>query len=180
MNGNAPALPEPTPETFMRMAIRLAEQAAQAGEVPVGAVIVRAGRVIARAHNQVEMLKDGTAHAEMIALTQAAAAVGDWRLNDCELYVTKEPCAMCAGAMVNCRLGKLFFGCHDQRMGAAGGALAITDFPGMLHRVETVGGILSDECLLVMRDFFRQRRRGEDGAGGFGTKDGNRNQDSEG
>ncbi|MDD4099019.1 MAG: tRNA adenosine(34) deaminase TadA [Lentisphaeria bacterium] len=161
MTHQTPELPSPTPETYMRMAIRLAEQAAQGGEVPVGAVVVRAGRVIARAHNQVEMLKDGTAHAEMIALTQAAAAVGDWRLHDCELYVTKEPCAMCAGAMVNCRLGKLFFGCHDPRMGAAGGALDITDFPGMLHRVESTGGILPDDCLQVMRRFFQQRRRSE-------------------
>ncbi|HOG49294.1 MAG TPA: tRNA adenosine(34) deaminase TadA [Lentisphaeria bacterium] len=169
MNGNVPVLPNPTPEMFMRKAIRLAEQAARDGEVPVGAVIVRAGRIIAQAHNQVEKLKDGTAHAEMIALTIAAAAVGDWRLNDCEMYVTKEPCAMCAGAMVNCRLGKLFFGCHDQRMGAAGGALTITNYPGMLHRVETVGGILADECLLIIQEFFRQRRREEDDADGFGA-----------
>lgn len=176
MNSQTPELPEPTPETYMRMAIRLAEQAAQCGEVPVGAVVVRSGRVLARAHNQVEMLKDGTAHAEMIALTQASAAVGDWRLIECELYVTKEPCAMCAGAMVNCRLGKLFFGCHDRRMGAAGGALTITDFPGMLHRVETAGGILQDECLQVMRRFFQQRRR-DDEDGDAGKKA--RNQEAE-
>lgn len=169
MNENDLVLPKPTPETFMRKAIRLAEQAAQDGEVPVGAVVVRAGRVIAQAHNQVERLKDGTAHAEMIALTMASAAVGDWRLNDCEMYVTKEPCAMCAGAMVNCRLGKLYFGCHDQRMGAAGGALTITDHPGMLHRVETVGGILADECLQTIQEFFRQRRREADSTDDFGA-----------
>jgi tRNA(adenine34) deaminase len=125
----------------------------------VGAVVVWDGRVIARAHNQVEMLKDATAHAEMIALTQASAAVGDWRLTECILYVTKEPCAMCAGAMVNARLGRLVYGCPDPRMGAAGSALRITDFPGMLHAVEVEGGVLEVECQAMLREFFRQRRR---------------------
>src|SRR6267142_4913451 len=98
---------------FMREALRQAARAYEMGEVPVGAVIVREGRIIARAFNQVEMLKDATAHAEMLALTQAEAAVGDWRLTDCDLYVTKEPCAMCAGALVHTRIRRLIFGCAD-------------------------------------------------------------------
>jgi tRNA(adenine34) deaminase len=148
----------------MRLALRLASDAAERGEVPIGAVVVYDGRIIARAHNQVETLCDATAHAEMIALTQAAAAVGDWRLNDCTLVVTKEPCAMCAGAMVNARLGRLVYGCPDPRMGAAGSALSITDFPGMLHRVDVTGGVLGDECQFIIQDFFRRRRR--DGSNG--------------
>jgi len=147
------------PEYYMRLALREAEKAVSAGEVPVGAVVVWQKRVIARAHNQVELLKDGTAHAEMIALTQAAAAVGDWRLTECCLYVSKEPCAMCAGAMVNCRLGQLVFGCPDPRMGAAGSALDITGFPGMLHRVQTQAGVLEEECSKMLRSFFHARRQ---------------------
>jgi tRNA(adenine34) deaminase len=148
-----------TPEYFMRQALRQAREAEDKGEVPVGAVIVWKNKIIARAGNQVETLKDGTAHAEMIALTQAAAAVGDWRLTECCLYVTKEPCAMCAGAMVNCRLGKLVFATPDPRMGAAGGALEITNFPGMLHSVEVESGILQQECTELIQEFFRQRRQ---------------------
>ena len=147
-----------TPEYFMRQALRHAQEAEAKGEVPVGAVVVWKNKIIARAGNQVETLKDGTAHAEMIALTQASAAVGDWRLNECCLYVTKEPCAMCAGAMVNCRLGKLVFGCPDPRMGAAGGALNVTNFPGMLHSVEVESGILQQECTSLIQEFFRKRR----------------------
>src|SRR5213083_856335 len=103
---------------FMGEALRQAKRAYEAEEVPVGAVVVRAGRVIARAFNQVEMLKDATAHAEMLAITQAEAAVGDWRLNECDLYVTKEPCPMCAGAIVHVRIRRVIFGCADPRGGA--------------------------------------------------------------
>ncbi|MFA4945428.1 MAG: tRNA adenosine(34) deaminase TadA [Lentisphaeria bacterium] len=154
-----------TDEAAMRLALRLAERAAAAGEVPVGAVVVAGGRVVSRAWNQVEMLKDGTAHAEMVALTQAAAALGDWRLTGATLYVTKEPCAMCAGAMVNSRLGRLVYGCADPRCGAAGSVLDITAFPGMLHAVEVTGGVLAAECLAMLQAFFRRRRR-EATAGG--------------
>jgi len=147
-----------TPEYFMRQALRQADMAAKAGEVPVGAIVVHQGHIVARAHNQVEMLKDGTAHAEMIALTQAASSLGNWRLNDCTLYVTKEPCAMCAGAMVNCRLGKLVYACPDPRMGAAGSALSITAFPGMLHQVEVEAGLLKVEAQEMLQAFFRKRR----------------------
>src|SRR5438445_12321716 len=109
--------------TFMREALRLAAKACQADEVPVGAIVVREGKIIGRAYNQVELLKDATAHAEMLALTQAEAAVGDWRLSDCDLYVTKEPCAMCAGALVHVRVRRVMFGCADERSGAAGGVI---------------------------------------------------------
>jgi len=145
-------------EHFMRLALREAERAAEAGEVPVGAVAVRGGTVLARAHNQVEQLKDGTAHAEMIVLTQAAAAIGGWRLDEVTVYVSKEPCAMCAGAMVNARLARVVFGAADPRSGAAGSALDVTGFPGMLHRVEVAGGVLADEALAMLQDFFRRRR----------------------
>src|SRR5438309_9053583 len=113
----------PDDEYFMREALRQALKAGKADEVPVGAVIVRAGKVIGRAFNQVEMLKDATAHAEMLALTQAEAAVGDWRLNDCDLYVTKEPCPMCAGALVHVQIRRVIFGCNDEGGGAAGSAM---------------------------------------------------------
>src|SRR5882757_11304132 len=108
---------------FMGEALRQAVKAYEAGEVPVGAVIVREGRIIARAANQVELLKDATAHAEMLALTQAEGSVGDWRLTDCTLYVTKEPCPMCAGAVVHTRLARVVFGAGDPKSGAAGGMI---------------------------------------------------------
>ena len=117
----------------MQDAIRQAVKAYEADEVPVGAVIVRNDRVIARAWNQVEMLNDATAHAEMLALTAAEAAVGDWRLNDCTLYVTKEPCPMCAGAIVHCRLARVVFGVSDPKGGAAGGAMNLLQFPTLNH-----------------------------------------------
>lgn len=148
-----------TDETFMRLALAEAATAAARGEVPVGAIVVAGGRIIARAHNQVELLRDGTAHAEMLALTQAANALGQWRLTEATLYVTKEPCAMCAGAMVNCRVGRLVFGVGDPRAGAAGGALDVTGFAGMLHRVPVLRGVLEVECLEQLQSFFQHRRR---------------------
>src|SRR6476469_7639326 len=105
---------QPTDEAFMQEALRLAKKAFDQEEVPVGAVVVRGGKIIARAYNQVELLKDATAHAEMLALTQAEAAVGDWRLTDCDVYVTKEPCVMCAGALVHARVHRVIFGCADE------------------------------------------------------------------
>jgi tRNA(adenine34) deaminase len=125
---------------------------------------VRAGRIIGRAHNQVELLKDATAHAEMLAITQAEAAVGDWRLNDCDLYVTKEPCAMCAGALVHVRMRRLIFGCSDPRSGAAGGTINLLQMPGLNHRCDIVGGVLNDECAELLKGFFQmQRSRISDG-----------------
>lgn len=161
---------------FMRAALRQAEQAADAGEIPVGAVAVRQGVIIARGFNQVEMLKDATAHAEILVMTQSSAAIGDWRLEEVEIYVTKEPCAMCAGAMINSRVRRVIYGMADPRSGAAGSALDITGFPGMLHRVEVKGGVLEDECRELMQSFFRQRRsekarlRSEPGKAGDGRE----------
>jgi len=148
----------PGDEYFMREALRQALKAGKADEVPVGAVIVRAGKVIARAHNQVELLKDATAHAEMLALTQAEAAVGDWRLIDCDLYVTKEPCAMCAGALVHTRVRRVIFGCADPAAGAAGSVINLLQMPTLNHRCDIAAGVLQDECAGILQSFFRERR----------------------
>src|SRR4029453_15395343 len=142
----------------MREALRLANKAAGAGEVPVGAVVVRAGKIIARAYNQVELLKDATAHAEMLALTQAEAAVGDWRLTECDLYVTKKPCAMCVGALVHTRIRRVIFGCADLSAGAAGSMMNLLQMPTFNHRCEITSGVLQKECAAILQDFFRKRR----------------------
>jgi tRNA(adenine34) deaminase len=152
---------QPTDESFMNEALRLARKAFAQEEVPVGAVVVRAGRIIARAFNQVEMLKDATAHAEMLAITQAEAAVGDWRLNDCDLYVTKEPCPMCAGALVHVRMRRVIFGCADPRGGAAGGAMNLLQAPSLNHRCEIASGVLMQECATLLQSFFQARRRAD-------------------
>ena len=144
---------------FMGEALRQAIRAAEAGEVPVGAVVVREGRVIARAYNQVELLKDATAHAEMLAITQAEQAVGDWRLNDCTLYVTKEPCPMCAGAIVHVRFARIVFGASDAKGGAAGSALNLLQFPGLNHRCDITGGVRGEECAALLKSFFAEKRR---------------------
>ncbi len=143
---------------FMGEALRQALRAYEAEEVPVGAVVVREGRIIARAFNQVETLKDATAHAEMLAVTQAEAAVGDWRLTDCTLYVTKEPCPMCAGALVHVRVARVVFGVGDPRGGAAGGALNLLQFPGLNHQCEIVGGLREEECRGLLKSFFAEQR----------------------
>lgn len=152
-------LTEPTDQLFMGEALRLAGKALAADEVPVGAVVVRAGKIIGRAYNQVESLKDATAHAEMLALTQAEAAVGDWRLIDCDLYVTKEPCIMCAGAIVHTRVRRVVFGCSDPRAGAAGSLMNLLQQPALNHRCEITGGVLQTECAAILQDFFRTQRQ---------------------
>jgi tRNA(adenine34) deaminase len=143
---------------FMGEALRLAIRAYDAEEVPIGAVVVREGRIIARAWNQVEMLKDATAHAEMLALTQAQEAVGDWRLNGCTLYVTKEPCPMCAGAVVHTRITRVVFGLRDPKGGAAGGALNLLQFKGLNHQAEAAPGVREDECRRLIQHFFAEQR----------------------
>jgi tRNA(adenine34) deaminase len=143
---------------FMSEALRMATRAFEAEEVPVGAVVVRGGRIIARAANQVELLKDATAHAEMLAITQAEAAVGDWRLNDCDLYVTKEPCPMCAGALVHVRMRRVIFGCEDPRGGAAGGLMNLLQNPALNHRCDLTGGVMREQCASLLQDFFRTKR----------------------
>src|SRR6059058_4141661 len=148
----------PTDEYFMLEALRMARKAVKAGEVPVGAVVVREGRVIGRAYNQVELLKDATAHAEMLALTQAEEAVGDWRLADCTLYVTKEPCPMCAGAIVHVRLARVVFGVADPKAGAAGSALNLLQFPTLNHRCAITSGVRESECRSLLQTFFANQR----------------------
>ena len=145
-------------EFFMTEALRLARKAFASDEVPVGAVIVRNGEIIGRAWNQVETLKDATAHAEMLAITQAESAVGDWRLTDCELFVTKEPCPMCAGAIVHARLRRVIFGCRDGKAGAAGSLLNILQMPELNHRCEVKGDVKADECAAILKEFFLARR----------------------
>src|SRR5438046_8922177 len=125
---------QPGDDGFMSEALRFARKAVEEEEVPVGAIVVRNGKIIARAFNQVELRKDATAHAEMLAITQAEAAIGDWRLNDCDLYVTKEPCVMCAGALVHVRMRRVIFGCADERSGGAGGQINLLQMPGLNHR----------------------------------------------
>lgn len=146
-------------EFFMQQALREARRAYAATEVPIGCVIVQDGRVIARAWNQVETLKDATAHAEMLALTAAQHVLGDWRLERCTLYVTKEPCPMCAGAIVHCRPERVVFGCSDPKGGAAGGWINLLEAnPPLNHRCEISAGVLGDECLELVQGFFREAR----------------------
>ena len=159
---------EPTPviiidltsdEHFMGDALRQARLAFDADEVPVGAVIVRENRVIARAFNQVELLKDATAHAEILALTQAAHALGDWRLDGATLYVTKEPCPMCAGAIVLSRVKRVVFGVADPKSGGAGSVFDITGQGGLNHKVEVVAGVQDAACRQLLQEFFRAKRQ---------------------
>ena len=152
-----------TDEYFMQDAIRQAVKAYEADEVPVGAVVVREGAVIARAWNQVELLKDATAHAEMIALTAAEAAVGDWRLTDCTLYVTKEPCPMCAGALVHCRIDRVVFGADDPKGGAAGGAMNLLQFPTLNHACDITSGVMEPDCRSLLQTFFKEKRKPSNG-----------------
>ncbi|MCX6567591.1 MAG: tRNA adenosine(34) deaminase TadA [Candidatus Aminicenantes bacterium] len=144
--------------TFMRAALKEAAKVAVKGEVPVGAVIVRAGRVVSRGSNNPVKSSDPTAHAEIVALRKAARKAGNYRLPDCDLYVTVEPCAMCLGALVQARIRRLVFGAHDLKAGAV---TSIMKFPfeRANHRPEVLGGVLADECARLLRDFFRARRK---------------------
>jgi len=145
-------------ERFMQAALTEARAAAEDGEVPIGAVVVHGGRIIGRGHNQRERLADPTAHAEMLAISAAAAALGDWRLEGCTLYVTLEPCPMCAGAAVAARIDRLVFGAEDPKAGACGTLYTLTDDPRLNHRVRTIGGVLEGECALLLREFFARQR----------------------
>lgn len=144
---------------FMRQALHEARRALDHDDVPVGAVVVRGGRIIGRGHNQREQLQDPTAHAEIIAITAAAAAVGSWRLEGCSLHVTLEPCAMCAGAIVLARLERLVYGAADPKAGACGSLYELTQDPRLNHRCPTVGGVLENPCAELLREFFERRRR---------------------
>jgi tRNA(adenine34) deaminase len=149
-----------TPETlrFMRVALREAERAAREGEVPVGAVVVEGERVVARAHNRPIHLNDPSAHAEILALRRAARKLGNYRLTGCTLYATIEPCAMCAGAIVQARLRRVVYGARDAKAGAHGSTLTVLNHPKLNHQVEAVTGVLAEECAAIVRDFFRGRR----------------------
>ena len=145
-------------ERYMRIALAEARAALEHGDVPIGAVIVSRDDIIARAHNQKELLKDPTAHAEIIALTQAAAALGAWRLTGCTAYVTLEPCVMCAGALVQARIARLVYGADDPKSGACVSLYRIPEDERLNHRIEVVSGVLADECAEVLREFFRAKR----------------------
>ena len=145
-------------QALMREALRLATKAAAAEEVPIGALIAKNGRIVGRGYNQVEMLKDPTAHAEILAITQAAAAVDNWRLTGCDLVVTKEPCLMCAGAAVHARVRRVVFGCADPRGGGAGGLVNLLQNPNLNHQCEISSGVLAEECAHLLQDFFQKRR----------------------
>ena len=144
---------------FMRRALAEAEQALAEEEVPIGAVIVHGDRVIASAHNQREQLKDPTAHAEMIAITQAAGALGDWRLADCTLYVTLEPCPMCAGAILQARIPVVVYGATDPKAGAVHTLYQLLADPRLNHRAQTVPGVLGEECGSLLTRFFQAQRK---------------------
>jgi len=143
----------------MRAALVEAARAEEHGDVPVGAVVVRAGAIIAARHNERELTGDPTAHAEVLALRDAAAHVGQWRLDDCTLYVTLEPCPMCAGAVVNSRVARLVFGADDPKAGAARTLYTIADDARLNHRADVVGGVLAAESAVLLKDFFARRRR---------------------
>lgn len=144
---------------FMRMALRQAQIAAEAGEVPCGAVIVKDGKVIGKAHNQTETLNDPTAHAEVLAITQATQAVGNWRLNGAVMYVTKEPCPMCAGALVLARIEKVIWGMTDPIRGGAISKFQILNTADLNHRVEVETGLMENDCKAIMQGFFQELRR---------------------
>jgi len=160
------AAPQESPEQaddarWMREALRMAAAAREADEVPVGCVVVHQGRCVGRAHNQRETLRDPTAHAEMIAITQAAEALGSWRLTGCTLYVTLEPCPMCAGAMVLARLDRLVYGAADPKAGAVASVFRLVDEPRLNHRLAVTSGVLAEPCGTLLTEFFRGKRAAE-------------------
>ncbi len=146
---------------FMREALVEARLASRAGEMPVGCVIARDGEIVARAHNECEARRDATAHAELLAIRRASAAAGDWRLNRCTLYVTLEPCPMCAGAIVQARVGRLVYGAADPGQGCAGSLYRICEDPAFPHFCKSEGGVLAEECQALLNAFFEDIRKGK-------------------
>ena len=142
----------------MKLALLQAQKAYEKDEIPVGAIVVKEGKVIGRGYNQREMLNDPTAHAEIIAITAAANTIEDWRLNDCMLYVTKEPCAKCAGAIINSRLKMVVFGCYDKEMGCCGSLYQLCGDSQLRNSTAVKGGIMEQECLSIIHDFFQIQR----------------------
>ena len=158
MNDSEPMIDLQSDSHFMGLALRQANRARRAEEVPIGAVVVHQGRALSSAYNQVELLKDATAHAEMLALTAAEEAIGNWRLTGCTLFVTKEPCPMCAGAMVHCRLDRVVFGAPDSKGGAGGGAMNLLQHEGLNHHCTITAGVGEQQCATVLREFFAEQR----------------------
>ena len=148
----------PRDEYFMRLALREAERALEHDDVPVGCVIARAGEVLAAAANERELRGDPTAHAEVLALREASRRTGSWRLSETVLYVTLEPCAMCAGAMVHARVRRLVYASSDPRAGASGSVFNVTQHPVLNHRIDCEGGLMSDECGAMLKEFFARKR----------------------
>ncbi|PWU04669.1 MAG: tRNA-specific adenosine deaminase [Verrucomicrobia bacterium] len=147
---------------FMKMAYNEAIEAWKSDEVPIGAVIVYKGSIIGRSHNAVETQKDPTAHAEILAITQAARIIGDWRLNDAEMYVTKEPCPMCSGAAIMSRLKRIIYAFEDPKMGCLGGAFSLNELQGLNHRLTITKGVLEQECKELLQSFFLKKRSNVD------------------
>lgn len=145
-------------ELRMEQALRLAQRALETGEVPVGAVVVHQGTIVGRGFNRNIVDHDPTAHAEVIAMREAGAAIGNHRLGDCELFVTIEPCVMCAGAMVHARIRRLVYGANDQKAGAVHSVLRVLNHPGLNHRIDVKGGVLAGKCAEILQEFFRSRR----------------------
>jgi tRNA(adenine34) deaminase len=145
-------------EYYINECLKEAQKALEKDEVPVGAVIVHKGRIIARAHNQKETLKDPTAHAEMIAITQAASFLDNWRLEDADIYVTMEPCLMCAAALVHARVKRIIYGTDDPKAGGCGSIFNIVSEKRLNHRIEVISGVLKEECQDILKEFFRKKR----------------------
>ena len=144
---------------WMDRSLRLAEKAFEQDEVPVGAILIKNGRVIGKGYNQKERLKDPTAHAEILAITAASSTIGDWRLKDCTLYVTKEPCSMCAGAIINARISLLVFGAYDESAGCCGSKYQLCGDHRIGSKTSVIGGVKEQECLQLLKDFFIKHRK---------------------
>ena len=148
-----------THDYWMNQALIQADKAFKSKEIPVGAVVIKEDKVICRAYNQREQLNDPTAHAEIIAITAAANTLGDWRLNGCTLYVTKEPCSMCAGAIINARLDMIVFGCYDEAEGCCGSLYQLCGDPRFKTKVSVMGGVMENQSLSLLKEFFNSRRK---------------------
>jgi len=145
-------------EKWMLEAFREAEKAFEQGEVPVGAIVVLENRIIGKGHNRVEALKDATAHAEILAITAASNTISSWRLDNANLYVTLEPCIMCAGAIMNSRIKRIVYGASDPKAGACGSVFNLTSEPNVLHHVDVTSGILESRCISILQSFFQKKR----------------------
>jgi tRNA(adenine34) deaminase len=152
-------MPSGDDAAWMALALEQAALAAAAGEVPVGALVIKDGEVLGRGHNRNLLDNDPTAHAEIVALRQAAARLGNHRLTGCTMVATIEPCAMCAGALIHARMARLVYGASDPKAGAAGSVLQVINHPGLNHRMEVTAGVLAEKCSAVLQDFFRQKRQ---------------------